>query len=357
MQGLPGDPDHAFAAGEGDLVAGVSPKTVSNVLTGAAGVRQQTRAKVESAMVELDFVPNLSARGLRNGRSGVIGFALPDVGTAFSASITHAMLEVAHERGVMIQIEETAAEPEREYDLVSRARTHQVDGLILNPVRLEDSVVERLDHLPPPVVLIGEVEQHRTDRVFVNSRAAGRLSAEHMIDQGARRVAVLGGGLAGSEDRKATMGQRLQGYIDGVTRRGLPAPDELQVEVIEWTIEGGAAGMRELLRREVAFDAVIAFTDSIAMGALYALHEAGVRVPEDVLVSGFDDVQHAAYTWPPLTTVRFDHHHYVREAMDLLAERIADRSIGPRAVEIPHALTARRSSDAWPAGYVPPSGR
>ena len=337
-------------------LAGVSPKTVSNVLTGAAGVRQQTRAKVESAMAELDFVPNLNARGLRNGRSGVIGFALPDVGTAFSASITHAMLGVAHERGLMIQIEETAAEPEREYDLVSRARTHQVDGLILNPVRLEDSVVERLGHLPP-VVLIGEVEQHRTDRVFMNSRAAGRLSVEHMVDQGARRVAVLGGALAGSEDRKATMGQRLQGYIDGMARRGLPAPDELQVEVLEWTVEGGAAGMRELLRREVAFDAVIAFTDSIAMGALYALHEAGVRVPQDVLVSGFDDVQHAAYTWPPLTTVRFDHHHYVRAAMDLLAERIADRSIGPRAVEIPHALTVRRSSDASPAGYVPPSGR
>lgn len=337
-------------------LAGVSPKTVSNVLTGAAGVRQQTRAKVESAMAELDFVPNLSARGLRNGRSGVVGFALPDVGSAFSASITHEMLEAAHERGLMIQVEETAAEPEREYDLVSRARTHQVDGLILNPVRLEDSVVEHVGHLPP-VVLIGEVEQHRTDRVFINSPVAARLSAQHMIQQGARRVAVLGGSQAAATDSKATMGQRLQGYVDGLREHGLPTPEELQVEVIEWTVEGGARGMQELLDREVAFDAVIAFTDSIAMGALHVLHSAGIRVPEDVLISGFDDVQHAAYTWPPLTTVRFDHHHYVREAMDLLAERIADRSIGPRAVEIPHGLTVRRSSDAWPAGYVPPSGR
>lgn len=333
-------------------LAGVSPKTVSNVLTGSAAVREETRSKVEEAMRELDFVPNLSARGLRNGRTGVIGFALPDVGTAFSASITHAMLEAAHERGLMIQIEETAAEPEREYDLVSRARTHQVDGLILNPVRLEDSVVEHVDHLPP-VVLIGEVEQHRTDRVFINSRAAGRLSVEHMLDQGARRVAVLGGSLTAAADRKATMGQRLQGYIEGLRQCGLPAPEELQVEVIEWTIEGGARGMRELLERRVEFDGVIAFTDSIAMGALHVLHEAGVTVPDQVLLSGFDDVQHAAYTWPPLSTISFDHREYARETLDLLSARIGDRSLPPRAVEIPHSLSVRRSTGARPAGYVP----
>lgn len=334
-------------------LAGVSPKTVSNVLTGSAAVREQTRAKVNSAMQQLDFVPNLSARGLRNGRTGVIGFALPDVGTAFSASITHAVLEAAHERGLMIQIEETAAEPAREYDLVSRARTHQVDGLILNPVRLEDSVVEHIEHLPP-VVLIGEVEQHRTDRVFINSTEAGRAAAEHMVQQGAQKVAALGGSPAGTARNKATLGQRLQGYLEGLQQAGLPTPEALQAEVPEWSIAGGAAGMWELLARGVEFDAVVAFTDSIAMGALYVLHEIGLSVPGDVLVSGFDDVQHAAFTWPPLTTIGFDHQRYVNEALDLLSARFHDRSAPPRAVEIPHALIPRESTRAVPRGYFPP---
>ncbi len=194
--------------------AGVSPKTVSNVLTGTAQVREPTRLRVEQAMRELDFVPNFSARGLRNGRTGVIGLALPDLATAFSASITHAVVEAAHARGWVVQVEETAAEPAREHELVTRARTHQIDGMILNPVRLEDSVVEHLDHLPP-VVLIGEVEQHRTDRVFIDSRAAAREAVLHLVSNGAGRILALGGH-ASVHDRK-----RFLSYCDV----GQPRPD------------------------------------------------------------------------------------------------------------------------------------
>ncbi len=334
------------------VLAGVSPKTVSNVLTGAASVREETRRRVEAAMGELDFVPNLSARGLRNGRTGVIGFALPDLATAFSASITHAVVEAAHDRGLVVQLEETAAEPQREYDLVYRARTHQIDGLILNPVRLQDSVVEHVQHLPP-VVLIGEVEQHRTDRVYIDSRHAGRAAAEHMISRGARRIAALGGAAANVTEKLATLGQRLQGYLEAITEAGLEPDPQLQMDVPEWSIAGGAAGMQALLERQIIFDAVVCFTDSIALGALHALHTAGLRVPQDVLVSGFDDVEHAGFTCPPLTTVRFDHNDYGTAALDLLASRVEDRSLAPRAVEIPHELVERQSTQAAPLGHDP----
>lgn len=335
-------------------LAGVSPKTVSNVVTGAAVVRKGTRHKVESAMAELDFVPNLSARGLRNGRTGVIGFALPDLATAFSSSLTHAVVEAAHERGLVVQLEETAAEPHREQDLVSRARTHLVDGLILNPVRLEDSVVEYEEHLPP-IVLIGEVEQHRTDRVYIDSRAAGLTITTHMAAQGARRIIALGGSEHGATRSKATLRQRLQGYEDGLVEAGLPVLQELHAEVPDWTIAGGAAGMQEVLSSGVSFDAVIAFTDSLALGALHVLAEAGISVPGDVLVSGFDDVEHAAFTTPPLTTIGFDHGDYVRAALDLLSTRFEDRSTSPRAVEIPYQLVIRASTQGRPRGFTPPS--
>src|SRR6478609_7736108 len=163
-------------------LAGVSAKTVSNVLTGTAAVRPETQQRVESAMRELDFVPNLSARGLRKGRSGIIAVALPDLATAFSAELVHRIVEAAHERGLAVQIEETASEPEREKELVSRARAHLVDGLILNPIRLEDSVLKYADRLPP-LVVIGEVEQNRADHVRIDSRRAAADVTRHVLSR------------------------------------------------------------------------------------------------------------------------------------------------------------------------------
>lgn len=330
------------------VLAGVSPKTVSNVITEAFTVRDETRARVEAAMDELDFVPNLSARGLRNGRSGIFALALPDTSTAFSGSLIRAGVAAAHERGLVMHLEDTLSAPEREYSLVSRARTHQIDGLILNPVRLSDSVVEHVAHLPP-VVLIGEVEQHRTDRVFVNSRAAGRTLAEHMIAQGARRIAVVGGAPA-ADGETATMQQRIAGVDEALIEAGLDTDPRLRADAQDWSITGGATGMRTLLERRVDFDALICFTDSIALGALHELRVAGLRVPEDVLVSGVDDVEHAAFAGPPLTTIRFDHHRYMASALDLLATRFDDRSSLPQAVEIPYELVVRESTQTTPRG-------
>lgn len=329
-------------------LAGVSPKTVSNVLTGAFGVREPTRRAVEEAMQSLGYVPNLSARGLRNGRTGIIGFALPDLATAFSATLTHAVVQLAHERGLAVLVEETAAEPTREHQLVARAREHSIDGLILNPVRLEDSVVEYMEQLPP-VVLIGEVEQYKTDRVFVESRTAARQATEHLIDRGARRIAAIGGS-RGVRPGLATSGLRLRGYLDALEGAGIDADPALQLSVQQWTIEAGAAAVRALHAAGESFDALLCFTDSMALGALHALHELGLQVPRDVLVAGFDDVEHARFAVPGLTTVGFDHVAYVTSALDLLQRRIDGRDLPAEAVPVPHRLIIRDSTSATPAG-------
>ncbi|WP_456284514.1 LacI family DNA-binding transcriptional regulator [Microbacterium sp. JZ101] len=324
-------------------LAGVSPKTVSNVVTGTVFVRPETTERVERAMAELDFVPNLSARGLRNGRSGTIAVALPDLATAFSAELLDSILDVAHERGFAVQIEETAAEPGREYELISRARAHLIDGLILNPIRLEDSAVEHADHLPP-VVLIGEVEQHVTDRVFVDSLAASREITRHLLERGARRIAAVGGDDA-SEIATATSRLRLAGYREALADAGIPLDPALEVNRFPWTMAAGAAGIDELVARGTPFDAVVAFTDSIAIGALHALHAHGLRVPDDVLVAGFDDVEPARFATPALTTIRFDRGAFAREAVTLLESRMSDRSQAPRAVQVAHELIVRASTD------------
>ena len=214
-------------------LAGVSPKTVSNVINGVVFVRPETRARVEQAVSELDYVPNMSARGLRNGRSGMIGLALPDLLRPYSAEITHLVVELAHKRGWGVQIEQTAAEPEREFELLSKARAHLVDGLILNPINLDDSAVMTAGPLPP-VVLIGDVDQDVVSQVAIDNVGAAKDMVRHLLDQGCRRIAAVGtpespsgssgaGALGGSAGVTGTAAARLRttGYHEALAEAGI----------------------------------------------------------------------------------------------------------------------------------------
>ncbi len=332
-------------------LAGVSPKTVSNVVTGTVPVNESTRAKVESAMAQLDFVPNLSARGLRKGRSGIIAVALPDLATAFSAELVHRIVEAAHGKGLAVQIEETASEPEREKELVSRARAHLVDGLILNPIRLEDSVLKYADRLPP-LVVIGEVEQNRADHVRIDSRRAAADATRHVLARGATRVAVVGA----DDDPSiatATSRLRLEGVHDALREAGIARDPALEINRLPWSMAGGAEAVRVLLDRRVPFDAIVAFTDSLALGALHTLHDNGIRVPHDVIVTGFDDVEFSRFTSPALTSIAFDRQAFAIAALGLLESRMDDRTAPPRALTLSHHLLERASTEGRPAGYRP----
>ncbi|MFC4137713.1 MULTISPECIES: LacI family DNA-binding transcriptional regulator [unclassified Microbacterium] len=333
-------------------LAGVSAKTVSNVVTGTVPVREDTRERVEAAMRKLDFVPNLSARGLRNGRSGVIAVALPFLATSFSSELMHRIVEAAHRRGLAVHIEETGADPGRERELLSRARAHLVDGLILNPIRLEDSSVEGSDL--PPVVLIGEVENRSTDHVGIDSVAGAAELTRHVLSRGATRIAVLG---ADDENTfgTATSRLRLQGVRQALGEAGVPLDPRLEVNNPDWTMTGGVAATGLLLSRGIPFDAIIAFTDSLATGALHVLRRHGVDVPGQVLVTGFDDVEVSRYTAPPLTTVAIDLPAFAGAAVDRLVARIADRSGPAQSITVPHRLVLRESTDAAPRGYDPRS--
>lgn len=342
-------------------LAGVSPKTVSNVINGIVFVRPETRARVEQALSELDYVPNMSARGLRNGRSGMIGLALPDLLRPYSAEITHLVVELAHKRGWGIQIEQTAAEPEREFELLSKARAHLVDGLILNPVNLDDSAVMTAGPLPP-VVLIGDVDQDMVSQVCIDNVAAARDITRHLLDQGFRRVATVGvpeipsgvsgtGRVGGSAVSPGTAAARLRttGYREALAEAGVPHEPELEIALDRWSPEGAATVVGRFLESHEPPDAIFCFTDTIAVGTLSALWAAGIAVPEQCAVAGFDNILESQYTVPPLTTVDFDRREFVQCALDLLAERMADKEAAPRRIVIPHqvvprASTARRST-------------
>jgi DNA-binding LacI/PurR family transcriptional regulator len=321
--------------------AGVSPKTVSNVINGKVFVKPETRERVESALADLEYVPNLSARGLRNGRSGVIALALPDLATAYSSEMAHFFVESAHARGWAVQIEETAFRPRREDELMSQARANLIDGLILNPIILADSAVARSSALPP-VVLIGEVEQTVTDQVWLDPIAAASDMTEYLIGRGARRIAIVG---APAQLNTATARLRTVGYRAALNAAGIPLDERLEISCASWTPRCGAESVAAFLAQGYDLpDAFFCFTDSLAIGALSALSAAGIRTPADTMVAGFDDVAEGEFASPPLTTVGFDKRAYADAALDLLTARIADRSHPPALVTIPHRLVLRAST-------------
>jgi DNA-binding LacI/PurR family transcriptional regulator len=332
--------------------AGVSPKTVSNVINGVVFVRPETRARVEQALTELDYVPNLSARGLRNGRSGMIALALPDLLRPYSAEITHLVVELAHQRGWGVQIEQTAAEPSREWELLSKARAHLVDGLILNPVNLDDSAVMAAGPLPA-VVLIGDVDQDVVSQVAIDNVAAATDLTRHLLAQGFRRIAAIGtpkrpespGSGSGIEsDGTAAAKLRTAGYRAALADAGMPHDPELEIALDQWSPEGAAAVVTRYLDDHEPPDAFFCFTDTIAFGTLSALWTAGISVPQRCAVAGFDNILESQYAVPPLTTVDFDRRAFVEAALDLLAERMTDRAARARRIVIPHRIIARAST-------------
>lgn len=324
------------------LRAGVSPKTVSNVVNGLVPVSAKTRERVELALTELDYVPNLSARGLRNGRSGLIALALPHLATAYSAEIVSAVVDIAHDSGWNVQVEETGSRPERERELLVKARAHQIDGLILNPVVLEDSAIERGVMLPP-VVIIGEVEQELADRVSVDSRAAARDMTRHLIDRGCRTIVAIG---TGGRTVSAAGYLRTLGYREAMSSAGLPA---MEVEEKDWSTAGGEAAVLRFLAAQELPDAFFCFTDALAMGVMCGLAAHGFRVPDSVALAGFDDIEAARFLVPALTTVGFGKREFAQAAFTMLVDRMSDRAGEPRHTVIEHGIIERDSTRAFVA--------
>lgn len=311
----------------------MSPKTVSDVINGTSPVTPPTRARVEEAITALDYVPNLSARGLRNGRSGLIALALPDLSTWYSGELAHHFVEAAARRSLGVQIEETGISGERERLLVSRARAHLIDGLILNPVMLE-SVPEGSASGLPPMVFIGEVAQTVADHVWIDNFGASREIVQHLLDQGHRRIVALGG----VDTETARL--RYAGYAEVLQSAGL-TPRSIRCTV--WRPEGAYAAVTDYLVDHEAPEAMYCFTDSMAFGAISALHAHGHRVPDDVSVVGYDNCSDGAYTIPPLTTVDFDKAGYAETALGLLTRRIAEPARPAELITVSHRIMHRGS--------------
>lgn len=325
-------------------LAGVSFKTVSNVINNHPHVAVDTRAKVESAIAQLGYVPNRSARSLRSGRTGAIGLAVPELSLAYFAELADAVITVAEERDVVVLIEQTGGDPRRELEALSGARRQMTDGLLFSPLGLgnDDAAVLDVDF---PLVLLGErIFDGPVDHVTMENVDAALAATEHLLAGGRRRIAVLG---AHEGEIIGSAGLRLSGYRTAIEAAGIPFDEDLIVYTGPWHRVNGAEAMRQLLARGVEFDAVFALNDELALGALRVLREREFRVPEQVAIVGFDDVDEAQYSLPSLTTIDPGRREIARLAVGLLLDRIQGVDTAPpRQIRSHFSVVARESTGA-----------
>ncbi|GAA2381681.1 LacI family DNA-binding transcriptional regulator [Nonomuraea africana] len=328
-------------------LAGVSVKTVSNVVNGYAHVSPATRAKVEGALSQLDYRPNLSARNLRQGRTGMIALALPELDAPYFAELSRFVIDAAAEHRWLVIIEQTGGSLERERRILDGVRDHQVDGLILSPVAVgAEELAARTDDTA--LVLLGErIYDGPADHVAIDNVRAARDVTEHLIGLGRRRIAALG---AQDDTASGTAPLRLAGYRQALAAHGLP---ETIVKVDRYQRAEGAAAMAGLLAAAEPPDAVFCFNDLLALGAMRTVLAAGLRVPEDVALAGLDDIEDGRYSTPTLTTIAPDKNQLARIAVALLKQRIdGSTARPPEEFTAGHRLIPREST----VGRAPSGG-
>lgn len=325
---------HAVTREDVAQLAGVSTAVVSYVVNnGPRPVAVETARRVREAMELLGYRPNASARALRRGKTETIGLVLGDSLNPFFTQYTFELVKAAAERGMHLLIGDSRQDARLESEIVESMITRQVDGLLLA------SPYSRVDHpggphaAGIPTVLIdcpGPVAGQRT--VGSAAAAGARSLVRHLADHGRRRIGlIIGDSGFGSPD------PREQGWRQALRAAGLP---EGPVATSPFTREGGYASGLGLLDGPSTIDAVFASSDLQAIGLVRALHERGVRIPEDVAVVSFDGIQESEFCWPPLTVAQQDLARLASAAVDLLSAPDTERGTH---IEVPTTLKARAS--------------
>ena len=327
--------------------AGVSVKTVSNVVHGHPSVSRSMRARVESSIAALGYVPNMSARSLRTGRSGLVGLAVPRVSDPYFSRVAEAVIDAAAARGLSVLVEQTGGDPTRETDVLLGRRPTIVDGLIFSPIAVTQAAVDEASPVVPLVLLGEHLMASQRSRVAVDNVAASAQAVGHLIGLGRRRIAAVG---AKRGSTAATAELRLAGYHRALTEAGIDADPGLEVPVDQFTHAAGVRAVDDLIAAGTSFDALFCFNDLLALGAMQALRRHGRSVPDDVAVVGFDDIEAGRRSSPALTTVAPDLARLADAAVDSLVRRLDDPSTPEgHSIVVPHRLVVRGST-------VPPGG-
>ena len=324
--------------------AGVSRTTVSLVLNDVEGIHisPETRQKVRDAAEKLGYVPNATAQALATQRARAIGLVMTRsphhiASDTFLPQILVGLLDVAKQHKLRLLIEAVDAEhQDRVY--LELARAKHIDGMILLTPRIDDLGLKKLENVDTPVVLMGNLADSDLCSVEVNNYFSGKKAVQYLLDLGHTNIACISN--APPSYKAAT--DRVQGYKDALIAAGIN-PDEDLIQHADFDPQSGFACMQALLNSGKEFTAVFVASDNVSMGAKSAVREAGLRIPDDISMIGFDDIPWAQYSDPPLTTIRLPAQKMASEACMLLLDLMKGLETDVQHLVLDTELVVRKS--------------
>jgi len=287
-------------------VAGVAPSTVSRALSDHPRISHETKERVRRIARDMEYTPSLLARSLVRQDTATIGVVITSVSDPFLTNVVTSIEEVAQEQGYSVLLSSSYLDPERELEVVSSFHGRRTRGIIVIGSQIDTGYLHMHDRFPLPIVLTNCPIYPYS--VCTDNLAGARQAVEHLVQLGHRRIAYI----ANRRSHRSNL-DRLTSYQQVLEAQRIPVEEDLIMEG-DGTLGGGNAAVQALWSRTQPPTAVFCFNDMTAIGVLSALRQAETRVPEDVSVVGFDDVEFAAYCYPPLTTVR--------QPTDLMGQRL-----------------------------------
>lgn len=332
--------------------AGVSPTTVSHVINATRPVSEGVRARVEAAMTELGFQPNALARSLRRKRTHTLGMIVPDSANPFFAEVGRGIEDTSFAAGYSVMLCNSDGDARRELLYIDLLIQKQVDGVLLVPTGDQGELAAALQLRNIPVVVLDrDVPGAAIDRIHIDNVAGGYLATRHLIDLGHRRIGYIGG-----PPHLSPVPGRSTGYRQALQEAGLPLDAEL-IAFGNFRDTGGYEGAQTLLALPNPPTAIFAGNDLMAIGALAAAREHGIRVPDGLSIIGFDDIHLARYVNPPLTTVAQPKYELGVIAAELLFARLHTPALPPQLRLLQAELVMRHSTGFRRAGAAGQGGK
>lgn len=323
---------------------GLGLATISSYFNGG-NVRKQNRAKIEQAIEELHFEVNEIARGLKTNRTKVIGIVIPELNNIFCAEIITAVEDILRNHGYAVMVCDCRTDEGREMEAVEFLYHRRVDGLLLIPTGKSGTHVKRFASTGKPVVLIDRMlEGVDCDCVLVNNQGAAADAVNRLIQAGHRQIGILAG-----PREVYTARERLAGYRQALEKAGI-TPDPGLTARGDYTIGGGMRAMKQLIRENPQMTAVFVSNYEMTMGAVIAVNELGLRIPKELSVIGFDNLEFARASNPSLSIVSQPTGEIARRSAELLLGRLKDgevasgRAEGKETAERPGELVSLATS-------------
>lgn len=328
-------------------MAGVSRTTVSLVLNNVRSVNisDKTRKRVQEAAEKLGYIPNATAQALASRRARAIGLIMTRsphhiASDTFLPQIIGGLLDVVRDSKLRLLIESVNVEhQDRAYLELVRAK--HIDGMILLTPRIDDSALKKLEESNVPAVLMGAINNSKLFSVDINNRRSAKMAVNYLIELGHKNIACI----ANAPISYSASPDRVAGYKDALLGAGIPFDNHL-VRYADFDPQSGFEAMQDLLSSGSRFSAAFVASDNVAIGAKSALRKAGLRIPEDISIIGFDDIPWAQYSDPPLTTVHLPAQELATKACMFLLKLMKNSTANERHITLNTNLVIRKSCKA-----------